>query len=96
MYEVCARHSHLSHAQKKNFFIHIFSGPARKFFLDNCRVEMSYHEKAEILLREYASDARQLQVKATLENLRLSAYMRVHNLKDISEGLKNSWIISTS
>lgn len=48
---------------------------------------MDFHELSQIMLKEYVSDARQLQVKDTLENLRLQSLMRSHDIKEVSSGL---------
>lgn len=48
---------------------------------------MSFNETAEIMLKEYVSFARQLQIKGTLETLRLRSFMKERNIGDVSEGL---------
>lgn len=48
---------------------------------------MNFAEKARRMLSEYASDARQLQVKGTLEAFRLRSFMKEKDITDITEGL---------
>lgn len=48
---------------------------------------MTYSEKARRTLCEYTGDARQLQVKWTLEPLRLRSFMKEKEVTDITEGL---------
>ena len=48
---------------------------------------MEFDEMASLTIREYNSDACQLQVRGRLETLRLRSYMHENNLTDVSEGL---------
>lgn len=48
---------------------------------------MAFQEKAQVMVKDYASDACQLQVKETLEILRLRSFMKETDIPDVSEGL---------
>ena len=86
-YNVCFRQHRLSTNQKAEFFINVLSGPARTFFFNNARDDMSFEEKARIMTGEYNSDSRQLQVQGMLETLRLDKHMSEHEVSSSSEGL---------
>ena len=66
-YNVCARQHKLSRAQMADYFVNVLDGPARTFFFNNARNEMTFSEMASMMVREYNSDARQLHVKASLK-----------------------------
>lgn len=87
LYAICSRQHRLSQAQKADFFVHVFEGSARKFFFENANGEMPYNDMVRVMLKEYVSDARQMQVKGTLETLRLRSFMKEKELEDVSEGL---------
>lgn len=74
-YNVCARQHRLSARQKAEFFINVLSSPARTFFFNNARNDMTFEEMANMMVREYNSDARQLHVQEMLETLRLDKHM---------------------
>ena len=59
-YNVCSRQHRLSTKQKADFFINVLSGPARTFFFNNARDNMSFEEMARMMTGEYNSDSRQL------------------------------------
>ena len=86
-YSVCARQHRLSRAQLADYFVNVLEGPARTFFFNNARNDMSFDDMAEMMVKEYNSDARQLQVQGTLEILRLDKYMTEHEITDVSDGL---------
>lgn len=48
---------------------------------------MTYEAKAEVMLKEYSSDARKLRVRGTLETLPLNSFIGTNNMNDASEGL---------
>ena len=48
---------------------------------------MPFHIMVDVMTKEYVSDARQLQVKATLEMLRLRSFMQDEDISDVSSGL---------
>ena len=48
---------------------------------------MTFDDIATMMVREYNSDTRQLQVQGKLELLRLDKFMDEHDVKDVSEGL---------
>lgn len=70
MYSICALQYGLTRTQKADYFIHLFSGaatkPQEKISL-NIDETMTLSEMASIALKEYMSDARQMQVKVALE-----------------------------
>ena len=86
-YNVCARQLKLSHRQKADYFSNILDGPARTFFFNNARDDMSFGEMASMMLKEFNSNSRQLQAQGTLEALRLDKFMAENNINTISEGL---------
>ena len=86
-YNVCARQHRLSIRQKADFFINVLSGPARTFFFNNARDDMSFEEMARMMVREYNSDSHQLQVQGMLETLRLDKHKSEHEVSSPSEGL---------
>ena len=48
---------------------------------------MPFHIMVDVMTKEYVSDARQLQVKATLEILPLRSFMQDEDISDVSSGL---------
>ena len=86
-YNVCARQHKLSQKQKADFFVNVLADPARTFFFNNARDDMTFDEMARMMVKEYNSDARQLQVQGILETLRLDKYMAEQGLTSPSEGL---------
>ena len=86
-YLVCAQQHKLSEAQRAEYFVNIFEGPARTFFLNNAQNGMAFEQLANMMIREYNSDARQLHVQGILEGLRLRKFMVEHEITNVSEGL---------
>lgn len=76
----------LSVSKKKDFLVHIFDGTARKCLIENCTAHILFWDKAQLMLREYAREARQMQVKGTLETLPLRSFMREKSFTEVSEG----------
>lgn len=87
LYAICSCQHRLSLSQKADFYVHVFEGSARKFFFENIEETMSYNEMAQVMLKEYVGDARQMHVKGTLETLPLRSFMKEKEIDDISEGL---------
>ena len=87
MYTICSRQYQLSQAQQADFFVHLFFGSARRYFLTNTSPNMPLHIMVDVMTKEYVSDARQLQVKTTLEMLRLRSFMQDEDISDESSGL---------
>ena len=86
-YNVCARQHNLTTKQKADFFINVLADPARTFFFNNADDNMIFDEMARMMIREYNSDARQLQVQGRLDTLRLDKCMAEHQITSHSEGL---------
>ena len=86
-YNVCARQHKLTPKQKADFFVNVLADPARTFFFNNARDDMTFEQMADMMVKEYNSDARQLQVQGMLETLRLDKYMAEHDISSHSEGL---------
>lgn len=86
-YQICCRQYSLSQAQKADFLVHAFDGPARTFFFNNTLETMMFQERCAVMLKEYNSDARQLQVKGKIDNLRLKTFMEEKDISEVSEGL---------
>lgn len=86
-YDVCTSKSGLSPKMKSSFFNIIFTGPARKYFLDHRITDMSYREQFEVMLKEYDHDARQLEAQSELECLTLTKIMKETDATNVSVGL---------
>lgn len=69
-------------------FIHIFDGSARKFLFGNCLEIMRFQEKAQIMDKEYASDACQLKVKVILKKLRFRSFMKKRDMTKVLDCLE--------
>ena len=82
-----ARQHRLSDRQKADFFINVPAGPARTFFFNNATDTMDFEEMAKMMVLEYNSEARQLQVQGRLETLRLERHMSEQDVSSPSEGL---------
>lgn len=89
IYSICSKPYRLFRAQQADLFVHVFSVSARRFFFDNCftRDNMCFPEMAAIMMQEYGSDARNMQIKGTLETPRFRSFMEERGITDISEGL---------
>lgn len=92
-YELCSKQIRLTKQQRADFFIIIFSGPAREFSFDNCRDERAFPQSAEYLIREYDSDARRLTVQSQLETMTIESFMSEREISDDTAGLKTMWTI---
>ena len=88
-YSICARQHKLTHSQKADYFVNVLDGPARTFFFNNARNDMTFADMANMMLREYNSDARQLHVQGRLEGLRWQEFMLEHDITNPSDGLTN-------
>ena len=86
-FNVCVRQHRLSDRQKADLFINVLAGPARKFFFNNATDTMNFEEMAKMMVLEYNSYARQLQVQGRLETLRLERHMSEQDVSSPSEGL---------
>ena len=86
-YEICANQLRFNPRDRAEFFICIFSGPARNFFFENINPRMTYEQMRNVMINEYDSDARRLQVQSELENLRLADLMAEKSITDQSAGL---------
>ena len=87
MFNVYSKQFQLTNSQKSDLFIHALDGAARTFFFNNTNESMTFEQKVDIMLKEYDSDARQLQVKGRLDALRLKTFMTQHGINDVSDGL---------
>ncbi len=87
-FEIVSKQYHLSDGLMVDYFIYALGGPAETFFLNNRNDEMTYKEIKKLLLKEYNSDARQIQVKGKLDVIRLSNVMTEYCIKDLSTGLR--------
>ncbi len=56
-YHVCGTQLRLNAVQKATFFVSVFDGNARRFFLGNFRPEMSFEHLERIMRKEYDSTA---------------------------------------
>ena len=82
-YKICSRQYQLSNQQRTDYFVNILEGPARTFFFHNAEDSMSSEEMMSMMLKEYNSDARQQQIKGTLDTLRLSTFMSEHEISSV-------------
>ena len=86
MFNVYSKQFQLTNSQKSDLFIHALDGAARTFIFNNTNESMTFEQKVDIMLKEYDSDARQLQVKGRLDALRLKTFMTQHGINDVSDG----------
>ena len=70
MYDICSRQYNLTRRQMSDVFLHIFDGAARNFYFTNRDDAMSYEHKRDMMLMQYNSDVRQMQIKGILDILR--------------------------
>lgn len=61
-YNVCARQHNPTLNQKAYFFVNVLAHPARPFFFNHARDDMSFDEMAQLIIDEYNSNSRQLRV----------------------------------
>ena len=86
-YNVCSRQHRLSTTQKADYFVNLLDGPARTFFFNNARDDMQFEEMAEMMTKEFNSNARQIQVYGILSKLRINSIMTEHELTSFTVGL---------
>lgn len=89
MYEITARQFGLNADKMADLFIHVLDGSARLFFIHNAKNGDSYGTIKTMMLTEYNSDARQLQVEGHLQQLRLRDVMAEESITDVRKGLTN-------
>ena len=87
MYDIYAKQYNVSSQLKSDLFVHAFDGAARTFFFNNTVDTMTFDEKAAVMKKGYDNDARQIQIKGTLDALRLKTFMDENDITDVSEGL---------
>lgn len=81
-YELRARQIKLSNQLKPDLFINFFTGAARVFFYNHCRDDMSFEKLADVVLREYGSDAHRLGVQSELKILTIEQIMVDSDITD--------------
>eukprot|EP00171_Calliarthron_tuberculosum_P020181 IDg20181t1 len=86
-YEVCARQYKLSAEQKANYFVNALKGPARTFFIAHHTPGFSFEDIIKMMMGEYNSNSRQLQVQSVLETLKLKTFMTEKEVSSLSVGL---------
>ena len=72
-YEQCSIQYSLNENQRAALFINVLDYPARTFFLTNFRPGMSFLEIKAMMVKEYNSNSRQIQVRRALQSLRFDA-----------------------
>lgn len=87
MYELTARQFGLNDSQMADLFIHTLDGSARLFFINNVKMGDSYGNIRSMMMSEYNSDARQVQVEGHLQQLRLRDLMAEESIIDERKGL---------
>lgn len=87
LFEHYSRQNHLRPDQMANLFMTALDGPARLFFLRNVRMGDTYECIKAMMLQEYNSDARQLQVEGHLQQIRLRNIMTDEGITDMKKGL---------
>lgn len=70
-YIVCVRQRKFTPNQKADLFINTLADPARTYFFNLARDNMSFEEMAAMMVSQYNNGARQLKVQGVLETLRL-------------------------
>ena len=86
-YNICARQHRLTQSQKADYFVNILDGPARTFFFNNSSESMPFEEMAEMMIGEFNSNSRQLQVYGRLTTLRIERVITENELNSFSEAL---------
>ena len=86
-YHICARQNRLSATQMGEFFINMFDGPARSYFFNNVPHSATFDEMVSIMMKNYSSDARRIQVQRTLDTLRFSSFKTQRQISSDSEAL---------
>lgn len=72
-YNICARHHKLNRSLEVDFFVNFLTVTTRNISFNNYRDGKTFEEMAKMMMREYNSDSRQLQVQGMVENLRLTS-----------------------
>ena len=67
-YENCGRQLKLNATQMADYFVKVLKEPARSFFYDNVQHGMTYGDIANMMQKEFNSDARQLNTLQELDN----------------------------
>eukprot|EP00171_Calliarthron_tuberculosum_P009169 IDg9169t1 len=86
-YENCARQHRLSPTQKADYLVNSLGGTARNFMLSIFVPGMTFDDTSSLMLREYDSDSRQLQVQSSLKGLKLGSFMTSQSIFTESKGL---------
>lgn len=77
----------LTTSQRAKHLINALDGPAWSFLARNYTRGMTYKDIEELMLAEYYSDSRQLQIQATLEKLEFDAFVAKRECKTTAERL---------
>ena len=92
-HNICSRQHRLSPSQTVDYFVNILDGPARNFFFNNAQDDILFEQMTEMMVAEFNSNARQIQVYGILSTLRISSMMAEHELTSSTEGLTT--VVST-
>ena len=68
-YENCDRQVKLNATEMAHFFVHVLKEPARSFFYDNFQHGMTYGDIANMMQKEFNSDARELHTLQEFDTL---------------------------
>lgn len=76
-YSIYFRQYKLNRYQQVNVIVHVYDGLTYCFFLENCFDcgSMSYPKMISVICCEYSSNSRSIQVKGTLETVRIRPFM---------------------
>eukprot|EP00171_Calliarthron_tuberculosum_P010911 IDg10911t1 len=74
-------------SQKEEYFLNTLGEPARTFLLTMHKPDMKYENKSKLMLSEYNSNARKIQVRRSLEALKLDRFMKEHEIASTETGL---------
>eukprot|EP00171_Calliarthron_tuberculosum_P011764 IDg11764t1 len=86
-YENFARQHRISAAQNTEYLVSSLGRTARNLMTSLILPGMAFDEASALILREYDSESRQLQVQSSPEGLKLGSFMTSHSISIESKGL---------
>ena len=89
-YNVCSLQHRLSTTQKSDYFVNLLDGPARTFFFNNGQDEMQFEEMAQMMTKDFNSNARQIQVYGIISKLHITSVMAEHEISSFTVGLNKT------
>lgn len=71
----------------EDLFIHVLDGAERLLFIHNAKKGDSYDMIKDMMISEYSSDARRVQVERNLQMILLRNVMSAESITDVQKGL---------